>query len=139
MSMPMSVLSVALAQRISLAFGALYVLIGVLGFTPAVTYPAEGAGQGLLLGVFAVNPVHNLAHLALGGLMVWAGLNRPQWDMLTKTLAVVFLLLVGASFVAPWAEGIAINLPDTVLHAGTALVFGYFATKVPEDDFVPTR
>jgi hypothetical protein len=135
----MSVLSVALAQRISLALGALYVLIGVLGFTPAVTYPAEGPGQGLLLGVFAVNPVHNLAHLALGGAMIWAGQVRPQWDMLTRTLAVVFLLLVGASLVAPLAEGIAINAPDTVLHAVTALAFGYFATKVPEDDFVPTR
>ena len=137
--------SVALAQRISLAFGALYLLIGVLGFTPLVMIQPPNPNvfgsmeQGLLFGVFAVNTTHNLAHLILGAAMIWAGRSRPWWDMSTKVLAVVFLLLVGASFIAPWAEGIAINLPDTLLHAITAIVFGYFAMKVPDDDFVRTH
>jgi len=145
MNMSASVLPVATAQKISQALGALYVVIGVLGFSPLVTLvPANPAvfasvDQGLLLGIFAVNTVHNITHLLLGAAMIWAGMARPQWDMLTKALAITFLLLVGASFVAPWAEGLAINLPDTILHSVTALAFAYFALKVPEDDFVPTR
>lgn len=145
MNMPTSALAVGTAQKISLGFGAFYVLIGLLGFTPLVTFEAanpsvRGPGPGgLLFGIFAVNAIHNIAHLVVGAAMIWAGMSRPHWDLLTKALAIVFVLLVGASFVAPMAEGIAINLPDTVLHLVTALVFGYFAIKVPEDDFVATR
>lgn len=144
MNMAESVLPVSTAQKISLAFGALYALIGILGFSPLVVYAPENPGvqgvtiQGLLFGVFAVNTVHNLSHLVLGGLMIWAGMSRPRWDVLTRTLAVAFVLLLAGSFVAPFAEGLSINLPDTALHLITALVFAYFATKVPDDDFVAT-
>jgi hypothetical protein len=40
-------------------------------------------------------------------------------------MAIVFALLVPISFIAPLAEGVAINLPDTLLHLVTALITGY--------------
>src|SRR5207244_5573723 len=59
------------AIKISLGLGLAYLLIGVLGFIPGITQPSSAPGQGLLLGIFAVNTVHNLAHLVLGAALVW--------------------------------------------------------------------
>jgi uncharacterized membrane protein len=143
MNMPASVLAVATAQKISLAIGAFYVLLGLVGFSPLVMAQAPGqfgeANPSLLLGIFAVNTAGNVVHLLLGALMIWAGVSRPQWDLLTKTVTAVLLMLVLAGFIGQFSEMLAINVADTILHLVTALVFGYFAMKVPDDDFVPTR
>jgi hypothetical protein len=112
-------------QRISLALGIAYIAIGVLGFIPGITVPSTPAGQGMLLGIFAVNPLHNVAHLVLGAVLVWAGMSPAMTIQVNKALAVVFALLVVVSFLAPIAEGVAINPPDTFLHLASALVTGY--------------
>jgi hypothetical protein len=143
MNMPASVLPVVTAQKISIAIGALYVLLGLVGFSPLVVDQAPGqfgeANPSLIFGVLAVNTAGNLVHIALGALMIWAGVSRSQWDVLTKTVAAVLFALVLAGFIGQFSEALAINVPGTVLHLITALVFGYFALKVPNDDFVPTR
>jgi hypothetical protein len=143
MNMPASVLPVATAQKVSLALGALYVLLGLVGFSPLVMEQAPGqfgeANPSLLLGVFAVNAAGNLVHVALGALMIWAGVSRPRWDVLNRIIMGILLVLVLAGFIGQFSEMLAINLADTILHLVTALVFGYFAMKVPNDDFVPTR
>src|SRR5919197_4720836 len=63
------------AQRISVGFGIFYLAIGVLGFIPGITAASTQPGQGLLLGVFAVNMLHNIVHLAVGAVLVWAGMS----------------------------------------------------------------
>jgi hypothetical protein len=108
-------------------FGVVYLLIGVLGFVPALVVPTAVAGQGLLLGIFAVNTIHNLAHLILGAVMLYAGSSAARFWVLTRTLAAVFAVLVVGSVIAPIAEGIAINLPDTGLHLVSAIVMAYLA------------
>ncbi|MFN2400239.1 MAG: hypothetical protein ABR543_16615 [Gemmatimonadaceae bacterium] len=45
----------------------------------------------------------------------------------------MFALLVPVSFVAPIAEGVTINLPDTLLHLFSALVIGYFGFVAGRD------
>ena len=143
MNMPTSVLAVATAQKISLVFGALYVLLGLVGFSPMAMEQAPGqfgeVNPSLLFGVLAVNTTSNVIHLALGALMLWAGVSRPQWDVLTKVIAAVLLVLVLAGFISQLADAFAINLPGTIVHLISTLVFGYFAAKVPDDDFIPTR
>src|SRR3954468_1397274 len=116
-------MSRSLASKVSLALGLAYVLIGVLGFIPGITV-ANGAapGQGLLLGIFAVNTLHNLAHLILGGALIWAATSSENVRMINKGLAVVFAVLVVGSLIAPIVEGVAINPPDTGLHLLSLLV-----------------
>lgn len=104
--------------------GVLYLLIGVLGFVPGITRATAVPGQGLLLGIFAVNTIHNLAHLILGAVLVWAS-RGPSLVKGSQILAVVFAVLVVASFIAPLREGISINLPDTILHLVSMLITGY--------------
>jgi hypothetical protein len=112
-------------QKITVGFGILYLLIGLLGFVPGITVPTDQPGQGLLLGIFAVNTIHNLIHLAAGAVLVWGGLTPSFISTVNKVMAVVFLLLVPLSLIAPIAEGVAINGPDTLLPLVSALLTGY--------------
>jgi hypothetical protein len=112
-------------QKITLGFGIFYVLIGLLGFVPGITAPTDQPGQGLLLGIFAVNTIHNIIHLAAGAILIWGGLTPGFTTTVNKVMAVVFLLLVPLSLIAPIAEGVAINPADTFLHLASALLTGY--------------
>jgi hypothetical protein len=112
-------------QKITLGFGIFYVLIGILGFVPGITVPTAQAGQGLLLGIFAVNAIHNIIHLVAGAVLVWGGMTAGFTTTANKVMAVVFLLLVPVSFIAPIAEGVSINLADTLLHLASAVLTGY--------------
>ena len=59
-----------LVQRFAQVLGAVYLLVGIVGFVPPLlvgSVPgALGPFTGFLLGLFAVNWFHSLAHLAIG-------------------------------------------------------------------------
>ncbi|MBB5295662.1 DUF4383 domain-containing protein (plasmid) [Deinococcus metallilatus] len=122
-------------RKISLAFGAVYLLIGLLGFIPGVTVPSQRPdavpGEGLLLGIFAVNVIHNLAHLALGAVLVWAGTLAAHPLAVNRFMAVVFLVLFVGSFIAPIVEGVNLNPADSLLHLASALLTGYLGFQRP--------
>ena len=71
-------MTITMARKTISALGVVYLLIGVLGFVPALVVATPVAGQGLLLGIFAVNTIHNLAHLVLGALMLYAGSSAAR-------------------------------------------------------------
>jgi hypothetical protein len=116
-----------MARKVGSVLGLVYLLIGVLGFVPPLVAPTAMAGQGLLLGIFAVNAIHNLAHLLVGAALLYAGTSDGRFWAISRALAAVFALLVVGSVIAPIAEGIAINLPDTGLHLASALALAYLA------------
>ena len=59
-------------QTASAAFGAIFLLVGILGFIPGITtnfddlMVAGHESNALLLGIFQVSVLHNLVHLAFG-------------------------------------------------------------------------
>lgn len=105
-------------QKVTLGLGIVYVAIGILGFVPGITT------DGLLLGIFAVNTLHNIAHLVLGAVLIWGSMS-PAITSVNKAMAVVFGVLVIASFVAPIVEQLPLNPPDTILHLASAAVTAY--------------
>jgi hypothetical protein len=107
------------APKITLALGIVYVLVGILGFIPGIT------SNGLLLGIFAVNTIHNIAHLAVGAALIWGGLMASYTTTVNKTMAIVFAVLVVGSFIAPIVEQVPLNPPDTALHLASMLLTGY--------------
>jgi uncharacterized protein DUF4383 len=113
-------------QRVARLFAVVFLLVGVLGL---ITTPRNMAG-GMLLGLFPVNVLHNLVHLAFG---VWALVAARTFSG-AKTFArvggVIYLVLAVLAFITPTTFGlIPIGGHDIWLHGliGLVLVFVGFA------------
>ncbi|WP_025157985.1 DUF4383 domain-containing protein [Leifsonia aquatica] len=112
-------------RLVATIFGAVYLLVGLLGFafTGGVGFVATQGG--LLLGIFEVNPLHNIAHLLIGAALLIAGLTRAAAaKAVNTTVGAVYLLLgiVGFFLVGTGANILALNTPDHFLHLASAIV-----------------
>lgn len=111
-------------QTAALLVGAVFVLVGVAGFVPGLTTNYDELGLAnndgaTLLGLFGVNVIHNVAHLALG----IAGIALAKTAATARTYllgggivyAVLFLygLVVDQDSGANFA---ALNTADNGLH-----------------------
>ena len=110
-------------RLLGVVFGAVYLLVGVLGFffTNGVgLFATEG---GLLLGIFEVNPFHNVAHLLIGAALLFSGLANVKAARTTNTIvgaAYLLLGVVGLFILDSAANILAINGADNVLHFASA-------------------
>ncbi|TFC31539.1 DUF4383 domain-containing protein [Cryobacterium sp. TMT2-18-3] len=110
---------------IATVFGAVYVLVGLLGFFVTGGVDFFATDGGLLLGIFAVNPLHNTAHLLIGAALLIAGLaTAPAAKAVNTTVGAVYLLLgIVGFFIADTALNIlALNTADHFLHLTSAIV-----------------
>jgi hypothetical protein len=94
-------------QQAAMAVGAVFLLVGVLGFIPGVTtnysemkFASHESGAELL-GIFQVSILHNLVHLAFGV----AGLALAR----TASGAYAYLLGGGAIYLVLWIYGLAVS------------------------------
>ncbi|ABY22293.1 hypothetical membrane protein [Renibacterium salmoninarum ATCC 33209] len=99
-------------------FGAVYLLVGILGFF--VTSGIGFAGtKGNNLIIFAVNPLHNVIHLAIGAALLLAGLSSTTAAKgVNVAVGAVYLLvgIVGLFILTSSLNIIALNGADNVLH-----------------------
>ena len=112
-------------RLLAVVFGAVYVLVGLLGFTVTAGVGFFDTSGGLLLGLFEVNILHNVAHLLIGAALLIAGLSSvPAARSVNTTIGAVYLLLgiVGLFLVGSELNILAINAADNVLHFGSAAV-----------------
>jgi Domain of unknown function (DUF4383) len=67
------------SQLLTLAIGAIYTLVGILGFLVTGLEDFAAETDKTLLG-FEVNPLHNIVHLAIGlaGLALWRRLDSAR-------------------------------------------------------------
>jgi hypothetical protein len=106
-------------------FGAVYILVGLLGFAVTGGVGFIATEGGLLLGIFEVNPLHNIAHLLIGAALLIAGLSSVSAAKgVNVTIGAVYLLLgIVGFFIAESALNIlALNTADHFLHLASALV-----------------
>ena len=122
-------------RTFALIFGIVFILAGVAGFVPQLLQPAQGgaiapgAHHMLLLGMFPVNPLHNIVHL-LFGLWGLAASRAPGRPCSTPAAS--------RSSMRCWRSAGFIPGPDTLfglcplygndiwLHAALAIVAAYF-------------
>ncbi|UBH05139.1 hypothetical protein K8P10_000650 [Leucobacter sp. Psy1] len=112
-------------RLLGVVFGAVYLLVGLLGFTVTGGVDFIATDGGLLLGIFEVNPLHNVAHLLIGAVLLIAGLaSTPAAKGANGVIGAAYLLLgIVGFFIADTAANIlALNTADHVLHLGSALV-----------------
>lgn len=114
-----------LPQLLALVFGAVYLLVGIVGFfVTGFDHFADNSQHEMLIGLFMINPLHNIAHILVGvvGLLLartLAGARTYGWLLagLYGVLFVYGLLAVGESW-----DFLNINAADNVLHIATAAV-----------------
>ncbi|MFJ4039383.1 DUF4383 domain-containing protein [Microbacterium sp. NPDC090007] len=112
-------------RLVATIFGAVYLLVGLLGFAVTGGVAFIATQGGLLLGIFEVNPLHNIAHLLIGGALLVAGLaNARAAKGVNTTVGAVYLLLglVGFFLVGTAANILALNTADHFLHLASAVV-----------------
>ncbi|KQQ05423.1 MULTISPECIES: DUF4383 domain-containing protein [unclassified Rathayibacter] len=112
-------------RLIASVFGAVYVVVGLLGFVVTGGVQFLATDGGLLLGIFEVNPFHNVAHLLIGGALLIAGLSTASAaKTVNTTVGGVYLLLgvVGFFLVNTSLNVLALNTADHFLHLASALV-----------------
>ena len=128
-----------MVQKFALAFGILYVAVGLLGFVPGLVTPETGhdlavdAGHGRLLGLFPVNLVHNLVHLGIGvwGLLASRSLGGAVGYARGLTILYGALAVLGLIPATNTLFGLApLYGLDVALHAASALLAGYFGFVV---------
>lgn len=106
-------------QMFALVFGAVYVLIGLLGF---VNKP--------ILGIFEVNVLHNIVHLLIGGALLAGSTKHDTAKTVSLAVGVAYLLVAVIGFVATdfLDDLIKINQADNFLHLVSGAVAVYFGT-----------
>ncbi len=115
-----------LPQLLALGFGAVYVVVGLLGFlVTGFSGFAEPNTNEQLLG-FELNPFHNVGHLLTGmtGLLLGralAGARAYGWVLVVSHIGLLaFGLLYANQDTA--LNFFSFNGPDNVLHVGVILV-----------------
>jgi hypothetical protein len=97
----------ALARTAAMVVGAVFALVGVLGFVPGITTSYDSlsfAGHlsdAKLLGIFQVSVLHNLVHLLFGV----AGIAMAR----RTASAVGYLIAGGAVYLLLWLYGLLID------------------------------
>ena len=120
----------------ALVMGIVYVVVGLLGFVPG-THPthagapdlAVDAGYGYLLGLFPINVLHNIVHLAIGALGLAAYARYDAARNYARGLAIFYglLAIMGLIPVLNTTFGIIpLYGHDIWLHALLAIVAAYF-------------
>jgi hypothetical protein len=109
-----------MTKTLALLFGAVFVLVGILGFIPAVA-PNEH-----LLGVFHVNAAHNAVHLLSGIVALICGLAGERAAILFfRIFGIVYGLVAILGLVGgdqPILGIISNNMADVWLHIAIAAV-----------------
>ena len=116
------------AQRGAMIFGVVFLLVGVLGlFVPnGMGMDANPETTGKLLGLFPVNLLHNLVHLAFGAWGIAAARSFDASRTYGKVGAAIYGLLVVLAFIDPTMFGLVpIGGHDIWLHALLAAGLAY--------------
>ena len=116
----------------AIVFGAIMLVAGIAGFVPAL------GPDGKLLGLFAVNGVHNMIHIVTGVAAIACGMASDiAARRYFQIFGVVYALVAVLGFFhgeQPLLGIVAHNNADTWLHvaiAAFALYMGFAGRNVP--------
>lgn len=100
-------------KTLATGFGAVILLVGVLGFVPALVM------DGKLLGIFQVDMLHNLVHVLTGAAALFAGNSGAKASkMFFQVFGVVYGLVTVLGFLTGMGLGVLlpVNMADNLLH-----------------------
>ena len=127
----------SLPRIVVLIFGAVYLLVGVLGFVATTgSAPADmPSADGLLLGLFPVNALHNIVHLLVGAVLLYGATSTPAALNVARGVGILYLILGVVGIIAPDGFGLVpLGGTDVFLHFATAAVLLLVGFMSPSDD-----
>ena len=120
-----------MVQKLAWVFAVVFILIGVLGFVPGITT------DGYLLGIFEVDWLHNIIHLASGilaAILASSGYASAYFKIFGLVyLAVTILGFMDGSSVLGLFN---VNSADNILHLVIAVVSLAIGFGVKERDLM---
>jgi hypothetical protein len=117
-------------QLAALIVGAVFLLVGVLGFVPGITTNydqlsfAGHHSSAMLLGIFAVSVLHNIVHLAFGvaGVVMARTFRNARLYLIGGGVIYAVLFLYGMVIDHDsGANFVPVNNADNWLHLGLAI------------------
>ncbi len=136
-----------LTRYFALGFGIVYTLVGLMGFVPAFLGTLNNADlavdalSGRLLGLFPVNILHSLTHLAIGVAGIAAYRSFAGARAYSRAIAVAYALLAVMGLI-PGLNTVFGLIPlfshDVWLHALSAAAAAYFGFVAPAEDTTTT-
>ncbi len=118
------------ARQFAQVFGAIYLIVGILGFIPPLV------SNGALLGIFPINYLHDVVHIVLGlwGLLSAGSMVRAV--TFCRAFAAVLLILgvyglFGWSSPLPTDGLVPLGGYDSLLHLASGLIAAYFGWGAP--------
>jgi len=115
----------SLARTIAAILGIIYVLLGVVGFLPDPLVQASTAASatGALLGIFPINPLHNVVHLVIGASLLYASMATATAIMVSRVIGGVYVVVGLLGLASPDGFGLLpLGGADIFLHLGTGAV-----------------
>jgi hypothetical protein len=125
-------------KKLAMIFGAIFALVGILGWVPGITN-----SDGMLLGIFHVDTIHNLIHLVTGLVGLWLGSSSESGSRSWfQIFGVVYALVAILGFIQEdKILGLFVsNMADTWLHlvlAAVLLAIGFGMGGGMADDKAP--
>jgi hypothetical protein len=116
----------SLNQKFSYIFGAIYLVVGIVGFfvTGTADFAVKHTGKNLI--IFQLNPLHNIVHIAIGVALLLAARNAIMSRTVNATIGSIYLVVgIIGLFTANSTNSLnilALNQPDNGLHIATAIL-----------------
>lgn len=102
-----------LNRIVAAVFGVIYLAAGIAGFFTGSP----------VFGLFPVNTLHNIVHLALGAILLWGMMSAATAILANRWVGVVLLVLgVIGIFVANPLDLVPLGGNDVWLHLGSGIV-----------------
>ena len=116
------------ARIAAIVLGIVFVLVGLLGFF-----------NNPVLGLFLVDPAHNLVHIISGVVLLAGAYSSLGSSLALKIIGIVYAIIAIIGFFMVGADGkllgfIAMNEADKWLHVVLAVVILAAGFLLPDDD-----
>lgn len=114
--------TMSMARTVAAVFGAVYLAAGLIGFVL----------ESPLFGLFEVNPLHNIVHIALGAILLYSASSTPIAVMATRGIGALLVVLGILGFFEPFPGLVPLGGNDIWLHLASGavlLVAGFLGTS----------
>ncbi len=101
-----------MARTVAAVFGAVYLLVGIIGFVM----------DSPLFGLFPVNALHNIVHIVLGAILLYGSMSNAAAIQTTRGVGGLLVVLGLLGFIDPFTDLVPLGGNDVWLHLASGVI-----------------